>query len=78
MEKVNIQFIKDVTIEDEDNHISDKVIKAGTILNNCEKVTQDDRDFLFIIPEDYKPSTHYKKTIKGVDLYLSEAEVKEI
>ena len=78
MKKVNVKTIKKIIIEDEDNHISDKVIKAGIILHDCEKVTQDDRDWLFSIPDDYKPSTHYKIQIKGVDLYLSEAEVKEI
>ena len=78
MKKANVRFKKDVIIEDEDNHIADRVIKTGTILNNCEKVIQDDRDWLFTIPDDYKPSTHYKKTVNGVDLYLNQNEVDEI
>ena len=78
MEKVNVKVIENVMIEDEDNHIADRIIKAGTILENCEKVIQDDREWLFIIPEDYTPSTHYKKTVNGVDLYLNQNEVDEI
>jgi len=78
MEKANIKFIKDVIIEDEDQHVSDRIIKTGTILHNCEKVLQDDRDWLFITTDEYKPSIHYKKSVKGIDLYLNQNEVEEI